>query len=250
MRVTICEDKKDLGREAAKTGAEEIRSTIARKGSANIAFVTGTSQIQTLKNLASEKDIDWSKVNVFFLDEYIGIPKNHKASSYNFLNDHFLSFLPNIGTIHRIDGNEDNVDSTLKSLNEKMREYPLDVAFVCIGENGHLALNDPPADLNTKDPYIAVELEKRSRKQQVNEGWFSNFEEVPQRAITMSVREIMSSEHIICSCPDQRKAKAVAMAVFDDITPAAPCAMLRNGRDVHLFLDRQSDCLILGDRRF
>ena len=250
MRITICEDKNDLGLEAAKTGAEKIREAIAEKGSANLAFVTGTSQIQTLKFLAMQENIDWTKVNVFFLDEYIGIPKSHKASSYNFLNDHFLSSLKSIGSIHKIDGDKDKIKETLETLNNEMKSYPLDVAFVCIGENGHLALNDPPADLNTKDPYIVVELENRSRKQQVNEGWFENFEEVPEKAITMSIREIMSSAHIICSCPDQRKARAVAMAIYDDITAASPCAMLRIGKDVHLFLDRQSDCLILGDRRF
>ena len=250
MKITICEDKNELGREAAKTGAEEIRKAIEKKGNANLAFVTGTSQIQTLKSLAQEGNIDWSKVNIFFLDEYLGIPKDHRASSYNFLNDHFLKFLPKESHIHPIDGEIENVEKTLDSLNDEMKDYPLDVSFVCIGENGHLALNDPPADLTTKAPYIVVELEKRSRKQQVNEGWFDNFEQVPEKAITMSIREIMSSEHIICSCPDQRKARAVAMAVFDDITAASPCALLRSGKDVHLFLDRQSDCLIVGDRRF
>lgn len=250
MRVTICEDRKDLGAQAAKTGAESIRATIAEKGCANLAFVTGTSQIQTLQSLSKEKDIDWSKVNIFFLDEYLGIEKNHRASSYNFLNDHFLSFLPKLNSIHPINGEIDKIDETLKELNKKMKDYPLDVAFVCIGENGHLALNDPPADLSTRDPYIVVELEKRSRRQQVNEGWFKNLDEVPEKAITMSIREIMSSQHIICACPDQRKARAVAMALYDDITAASPCAALRSGLDVHLFLDRQSDCLIVGDRRF
>ena len=250
MIITICEDKNELGREAAKTGAEQIRNAINKKGKANLAFVTGASQIQTLKSLAAEENIDWSKVNIFFLDEFIGIPKEHRASSYNFLSDHFLKYLPQESKIHPIDGDEEHIDETLKNLNEEMKNFPLDVSFVCIGENGHLALNDPPADLNTKKPYIVVELEKLARKQQVNEGWFESYEQVPEKAITMSIREIMSSEHIICSCPDQRKARAVAMAVFDDITASSPCAMLRNGRDVHLFLDRQSDCLIVGDKRF
>lgn len=250
MRITICENRNDLGFQAAKTGANEIRAAIAKNGCANLAFVTGTSQIQTLKYLAKEQNIDWSKVNIFFLDEYIGIPKDHKASSFNFLNDEFLSFLPKVGSIHTINADENKITETLATLNAQMLDYPLDVAFVCIGENGHLALNDPPADLDTKDAYIVVELEKRSRRQQVGEGWFKTLDEVPMRAITMSIREIMSAKHIICACPDQRKAKAVAMSLYDDVSSSSPCAALRRGLDVQLYLDRQSACLILGDRRF
>ena len=131
-----------------------------------------------------------------------------------------------------------------------MNDYTLDVSFICIGENGHLALNDPPADFDVKDPYIVVELEKRSRRQQVSEGWFKNIDDVLEKAITMSIREIISSKHIICSCPDQRKARAVAMSIFEDLSTGSPCTMLRNGKDVDLFLDRQSSCLILRDGRF
>lgn len=250
MRLTICEDRMDLGVQAAKTGAEEIREAIAKNGCANLAFVTGTSQIQTLNALSKEEGIDWSKVNVFFLDEYVGISKDHKASSYNFLNDAFLSKIPPVGSITRINPDKSKVHETIKELNEKMKDYPLDVSFVCIGENGHLALNDPPADFITDNPYIVVELEKRSRRQQVSEGWFKTLEEVPEKAITMSIREIVSSKHIICACPDQRKARAVAMALYDDMTAASPCAALRQGHDVHLFLDRPSSFLILSDRRF
>lgn len=249
MRITICDDKKELGRQAAKRGAEEIRIAIAKHGYANVAFVTGLSQVETLRNLRTE-DVDWSKVNIFFLDEYIGIPKDHKASSLNFLRENFLSFIDEPCSIHPIDRDEENIEKTLAELNSIIANHPLHVSFICIGENGHLALNDPPADFDTKDPYIVVELEKRSRRQQVHEGWFKAFDDVPEKAITMSIREIISSRHIICSCPDQRKAKAVAMTLFDDLSTASPCAMLRNGRDVDLFLDRQSSCLILKDGRF
>ncbi|MBO5770325.1 MAG: 6-phosphogluconolactonase [Spirochaetales bacterium] len=248
MRITICDDKKELGRQAAKRGAEEIRIAIAKHGYANVAFVTGLSQVETLRNLRTE-NVDWSKVNIFFLDEYIGIPKDHKASSLNFLRENFLSFIDEPCSIHPIDREEENIEATLAELNSIMATHPLDVSFICIGENGHLALNDPPADFDTKDPYIVVELEKRSRRQQVGEGWFKTFDDVPEKAITMSIREIISSNHIICSCPDQRKAKAVAMSIFDDLNTANPCAMLRYGKDVDLFLDRQSSCLVLRDGR-
>lgn len=250
MRITICDDKKELGKQAAKKGAEHIKNAISEKGFANVAFVTGSSQIETLKHLRHEKDIDWKAVNIFFLDEYMGIPDNHKASSLIFLSDNFLSYIEKPLSIHPIEKSVDKIDETLKTLNEKMKDYPLDVSFICIGENGHLALNDPPADFDVKDPYIVVDLEKRSRRQQVNEGWFKNFNDVPEKAITMSIREIISSKHIICSCPDQRKAKAVAMSIFEDLSTASPCTMLRNGKDVDLFLDRQSSCLILRDGRF
>ena len=130
-----------------------------------------------------------------------------------------------------------------------MREHPLDVAFICIGENGHLAFNDPPADFDTKDHYILVELENRSRKQPVSEGWFSNLDEVPVKAITMSISQILTSKNIIVSVPDTRKAKAVAACLFEDISPLTPSSVLRNAASCSLYLDRLSSCLVYGDRR-
>ena len=141
------------------------------------------------------------------------------------------------------------MEETIKALNDTMREHPLDVAFICIGENGHLAFNDPPADFDTKDPYILVELEKRSRKQQVSEGWFRSLDEVPVKAITMSISQILTAKHIIVSCPDQRKAKAVAACLFEDISPLTPSSVLRNAASCSLYLDRLSSCLVFGDRR-
>ncbi len=246
MRITICENKIELGAQAAAMGRYHINAAIQKQGRANVAFVTGTSQMEMLKALRS-MEIDWSKVNIFLLDEFIGLPDGHKASSETFLKENFLSYLPPVGSFHPISRQED-AEKTVSEMNKLMADYPLDVTFICIGENGHLAFNDPPADLDTIDPYIIVELERRSRRQQVGEGWFKNIDEVPSRAITMSIHEIISSKNIICSCPDQRKAKAVAMCIFDDIAPAAPCATLRR-TECSLFLDRQSSCLILSDRR-
>jgi len=248
MRIVICEDKIDLGIQAAKVGAEKIRKAIEEKGSANVAFVTGSSQIQTLKNLR-EEDIAWDKVNVFLLDEYIGIAKDHKASSLVFLKDNLLDFLPAIGSVHPINSDAKKTEETIKRLNEEMKSYPLDIAFICIGENGHLAFNDPPADLYNTSPYIKVDLEKRNKRQLMHEGWFKSVDDVPDQAITMSVAEILSSTSIVISCPDQRKAKAVAMAIYDDFSPMSPCAMIRRGEDVSLFLDRQSSCLVFKDNR-
>ena len=247
MRITICENKLELGYQAAILGRHHIKSTILKKGAANVAFVTGTSQLEMLKSLRT-LDIDWSKVNVFLLDEFIGLPDGHKASSETFLKENFLSYLPTIGSFHPISRSSD-YRKTLKEMNALMKDYPIDVAFICIGENGHLAFNDPPADFDATDPYIVVDLERRSKRQQVNEGWFGSIEEVPDKAITMSIHEILSSRVIVCACPDQRKAKAVASCIFDDITPASPCSSIRKRTECTIFLDRQSSRLVFEDMR-
>lgn len=248
MVISICEDKKSLGMNAARKGALCIAETIKKKGEANVAFVSGLSQIETLKNLVRE-DVDWSCVNVFLLDEYVGIDRKEKTSSSLFIREHLISKVSSLKSFHEINPDEKNMHSTVRELNAVMKDHPLDVSFICIGENGHLAFNDPPADFDTEDAYIIVELEARSRRQQVNEGWFKKVADVPKKAITMSINEILSSEHLIISCPEQRKAKAVAMALFDDITPLSPAAAVKRGKDTHLFLDRQSSCLIFSDKR-
>ena len=247
MRITICENKLELGYQAAILGRHHIKSTILKKGAANIAFVTGTSQLEMLKSLRA-LDIDWSKVNVFLLDEFIGIPDGHKASSETFLKENFLAYLPTIGSFHPISRDPD-YRKTLKEMNALMKDYPIDVAFICIGENGHLAFNDPPADFDATDPYIMVERERRSKRQQVSEGWFDSIDDVPDKAITMSVHEILSSRVIVCACPDQRKAKAVASCIFDDISPASPCSSIRKRTECTIFLDRQSSRLVFEDMR-
>lgn len=247
MRITICENKIELGRQAAILGRHHIKSTILKKGHANVAFVTGTSQIEMLKALRG-LDIDWGKVNVFLLDEFIGLPDGHKASSETFLKENFLDFIPQIGSFHPISRDKD-YKKTLKDMNALMADNPIDVIFICIGENGHLAFNDPPADFDATDPYIVVDLERRSKRQQVSEGWFDSIDEVPEKAITMSIHEILSSRIIICACPDQRKAKAVASCIFDDISPASPCSSIRKRTECTIFLDRQSSRLVFGDFR-
>ncbi len=247
MRITICENKIELGQQAASLGRHCIKSSIEKLGRANVAFVTGTSQIEMLTALRS-KELQWDKVNVFLLDEFVGLPDGHKASSETFLKENFLNYIPNIGSFHPISRKADS-KATLAEMNALMKDYPLDVVFICIGENGHLAFNDPPADFDARDPYIQVELERRSKRQQVGEGWFSTIDEVPNKAITMSVFEILTARHIICACPDQRKAKAVAACIFDDISPNTPAASIRRRTECALYLDRQSSCLVFDDFR-
>ena len=158
MRVTICDSKKEIGLCAAKEGAAYINEAVF--------------------NLAKQ-DIDWSKVNIFHLDEFIGLDPESTASSQFFIREYLFSSIGKVKSYTPIDPEEKNLERTLKELNETMKSHPLDVAFICIGENGHLAFNDPPADLDTTDPYIVVELQKRSRRQQVSEGWFQNLDMVP-----------------------------------------------------------------------
>lgn len=248
MKVTICDERRELGLQAAKEGAQYINFAIKEKGEANVVFVTGKSQVMTLSYLTQEA-INWKCVNVYHLDEFIGIKKTSIASSYSFLNEYLLSRVGEVKSYHPIDSNELNVEQTINTLNQELKTHPLDVAFICIGENGHLAFNDPPADFDTTDPYILVDLERRSRKQQVSEGWFRTLDEVPEKAITMSISQILSSKHIIVSCPDQRKAKAVAACLFEDISPLSPSSALRFAASCSLYLDRLSSCLVFGDRR-
>ena len=247
MKVTICDNRKQLGYQAAQEGAYFINQAINERGEANVVFVTGKSQVMTLFHL-TQQNVDWTKVNIYHLDEFIGIEQSSMASSYSFLNEYLLSKIGKVKSYHPIDSSKDNVSKIIESLNKDLNAHPLAVAFICIGGNGHLAFNDPPADFDTTDPYILVNLERRSRKQQVSEGWFKNLDDVPEEAITMSVSQILSSKHIIVSCPDQRKAKAVAACLFEDISPLSPSSALRYAASCSLYLDRLSSCLVFGDR--
>lgn len=246
MRTIICEDKIDLGIMAASEGEAKIKQAIVTNGVANVVFVTGNSQLETLKNLV-QADIPWDKVNIFHLDEFVGVAPTDQSSSEHFLQTYFLSQIKAPLSYTPINGHVADIKAEVKELNAKMAKYPLDVAFICIGENGHLAFNDPPADFDTKDPYIIVDLDVKSRRQQVGEGWFKTLNDTPHKAITMSISEIISSGSIICSCPDRRKARAVKSCLFDDISPLNPASALRSKKECYLFLDRQSACLVFND---
>jgi len=248
MRITITDSKNELGVQAAREGAELINNAIEQKGFANVVFVTGKSQVQTLFNLTM-MEVDWTHVNVYHLDEFVGLSPDKITSSHGFLKEYFLNHIPTPLSYKPINSAPEKLEETIAELNKELKEHPLDVAFLCIGENGHLAFNNPPADFDTTDPYILVNLERRSKRQQVGEGWFKTLDEVPDQAITMSVHEILSAKHIIVSCPDQRKAKAVADALFEFVSPLYPATALTRALDCALFLDRQSAYLIFGDRR-
>lgn len=245
MNRSICQNPEELGKLAGNQGANLIREAIQKQGYANIILATGTSQFETLKQLLAEEHLDWSKVTVFHLDEYLGLPITHPASFRKYLMERFFNHLPQLKAYHLING-EVNPEEECKRLGELISKHPIDVAFVGIGENGHLAFNDPPADFETEKPYIVVDLDHACRMQQLGEGWFPSLEAVPQQAISMSIRQIMKSKAIICSVPDTRKALAIKNCLEGPITPDHPASILQSHPNYQLFLDQGSSSQLSG----
>ena len=243
MTINISKNPIELGRAAGNTAARSIRSAIAKKGTANIILATGTSQFETLNQLILEPDIDWSKVFIFHLDEYVGLPSTHAASFRKYLKERFIDKVGPVGSVFLIDGEMDP-EEECRRLGELISQHPIDVALVGIGENGHLAFNDPPADFETEKPYLVVELDEPCRKQQYNEGWFKNLEDVPRKAISMSIKQILKSGRIICSVPDERKARAVKDCLQKEITSIHPASILQEHPNCGVYLDTPSAGLL------
>jgi glucosamine-6-phosphate deaminase len=241
MEIIISDTKQILGMKAAQKGAELIRKAILEKRRANIIVATGASQFEMLKKLVKE-DIDWSLVKAFHLDEYIGIPETHPASFRKYLKERFVDIV-SPGEFNYVNGNNDPYEECSR-LGKIIYNHPIDVSFVGIGENSHLAFNDPPADFETEAAYIVVTLNDDCRNQQLGEGWFPSIKEVPERAISMSIRQIMKSKAIICSVPDLRKSEAVKKTVYGDISPAIPASILREHTSCWLYLDKDSSSLL------
>lgn len=237
MEIIISETKQELGKRAAEKGAELIRKAIQKNGKANIIVATGASQFEMLGELVKE-DIDWSVVTGFHLDEYIGIDVSHPASFRKYLKERFVDLVP-IKEFNYVNGSID-AEAECKRLGEIISRHPIDVAFVGIGENGHLAFNDPPADFETEEPYLVVNLDDACRRQQLGEGWFPTFDDVPKQAISMSIKQIMKSEHIICSVPDKRKAEAVKNTVKSKVSPMVPASVIQLHKSTWLYIDKNS----------
>ena len=238
MKVHVFETPAEMGAAAAAAGARTIRAAIAERGEANIIVATGASQFTMLERLVAEPDIAWNRITGFHLDEYVGLSLDHPASFRLYLWKRFISQLPlPIRAFHYLDGEHDCV-SECDRVGTLLKEHPIDVAFVGIGENAHLAFNDPPADFDTESPYLVVDLDDACRQQQLGEGWFPTFDDVPQQAISMSVKQIMKSNSIICTVPDERKANAVQGAVEGEVSPHVPASILQQHADVGLYLDR------------
>ncbi|MFT5124948.1 MAG: glucosamine-6-phosphate deaminase [Kiritimatiellia bacterium] len=235
MQPQIFDTKARMGAEAASQGAALIRDAIENKGAAAIIVATGASQFEVLDALTQE-DLDWSKVTGFHLDEYIGISIDHPASFRKYLRERFVDHVPLAG-FHYIDGEGDASEECAR-LDALIQTVEIDVAFVGIGENGHLAFNDPPADFETSKPYLVVQLDATCRQQQHGEGWFDSLNDVPTHAISMSVQQIMNAQHIICTVPDARKADAVRNTLLGAVSPDVPASMLQQHADARLFLDQ------------
>lgn len=243
MKIIVTNNPTELGKSAGQAAAQLIRNAIEKNGHANIILATGTSQFETLNQLIKE-DIDWSKVVMFHLDEYIGLPESSPASFRKYLKERFLEKVPSLKESHLVNG-ETNPLIECKLLSEIIERNPIDVALVGIGENGHLGFNDPPADFETDQPFIVVELEEKCRKQQFGEGWFKTIEDVPHQAITMSIKQILKTKHIICSVPDSRKAIAVRDCLEQPVSNLFPASILQLHKDCICFLDRSSSALLI-----
>ncbi|HOM98810.1 MAG TPA: glucosamine-6-phosphate deaminase [Acidobacteriota bacterium] len=248
MRIYILPDRQRIAEVATELAAETLKKVLAEKGEANLVAATGTSQFEFLDRLAEVPGIDWSKVTFFHLDEYIGLPASHPASFRRYLKERVEQRLKP-RAFHYIQGDAGDPSAECRRLAELIRRHPIDMAFLGIGENGHIAFNDPPADFETEEPFLVVDLDEKCRMQQVKEGWFPSLEAVPKQAITMSPRQILRAKRLICLVPDARKAEAVRDCLTHPIDPLVPCTILRRHSDVHLLLDEASAALLPPDRR-
>ena len=240
MQVKVFDSKTEMGAAAAASGAEIIREAIAARGTASIIVATGASQFEMLEALVAEPNIAWDKVTGFHLDEYVGLPIDHGASFRLYLWKRFVSQLPlPISRFHFLNA-EGDCQAECDRVGSELKQHEIDVAFVGIGENGHLAFNDPPADFEIESPYIVVDLDDACRKQQLGEGWFPTFDDVPKQAISMSVKQIMKSKAIVCTVPDERKANAVRGSVEGEVSVDVPASILQQHANTVLFLDKPS----------
>jgi glucosamine-6-phosphate deaminase len=243
MKIIISQDHKELGKCAGRSAADLILEAIVERGEANIILATGASQFETLNVLVKEKKIDWNKVSMFHLDEYIGLPESSPSSFRRYLKERFIEKVSPLKSVHFINGDSDSL-LECKRLNEIIKDVEIDVALVGIGENGHLAFNDPPADFDTNDPFIIVTLDGECRQQQFNEGWFTSIDKVPKQAISMSIKQIFRSRNVICSVPEVRKAKAVKNCIEKSASNLFPASILQLHQNCTLFLDRDSASLL------
>jgi len=242
MIIKVFKDKHLLANAAAEQAAEQIRNAISQKGSARIIAATGASQFDFLDALTAAPDVEWTRVEMFHLDEYIGLPLSHPASFRGYLLKRLINKV-GITRYHLLDGESDPA-SVAREVGAELASAPVDVAFVGIGENGHLAFNDPPADFETEERFLVVGLDEACRRQQMGEGWFASLADVPRTALSMSVRQILKAQEIICIVPDARKARAVAACFEGEISPNAPASILRTHSRCTVYLDKDSAALL------
>ncbi len=237
MIINISKNASELGEAAARFAGAKLREAVAINGQARLVLSTGQSQFETLETLLKE-DVDWKKIEIFHLDEYIGLPIDHKASFRKYLKERFVDHIK-CRRFHSVD-TEGNIAEVIAGLTAEIRKKPVDVGLIGIGENGHIAFNDPPADFETREAFIVVTLDERCKTQQVGEGWFKSVEEVPEKAVSMTVWQIMRSRTIISTVPHLVKAEAVCRTLSSPISNLIPATMLKHHPDFHLFLDTNS----------
>src|SRR5262249_13405954 len=240
--IKVFSDKIQLGEAAARQAADAINRATVERGRARIIAATGASQFEFLNALTTTPGIDWTKVEMFHLDEYVGLPITHPASFRKYLFERLIE-PTGMANYHLLDGGG-RPEEVCERVGEKITAWPIDVAFVGIGENGHLAFNDPPADFETEEPYIIVNLDEACRRQQVGEGWFADLDEVPKEAISMTVKQILRSDEIVCIVPDARKAQAVKNCFENEISPQIPASILRTHDNAIVYLDKESSSLL------
>jgi glucosamine-6-phosphate deaminase len=242
MLLRIFDDKNSLGKAAAAQAAAAIRSATAERGRARVVAASAASQFEFLESLTAAPGISWEKVELFHLDEYIGLPMTHPASFCKFLQERLIA-KTGITNFHLLDGSQDPTE-VIRSAAKAITASPIDITFLGIGENGHIAFNDPPADFDTEEPYIMVALDHACRAQQVAEGWFENLDAVPKQAVSMSVRQVLKAQEILAVVPGPRKASAIKACFDEPISPMAPSSILRNHPNATVYLDLQSSALL------
>lgn len=246
LSTQIFSSKRDLGVAAAEFVAATLRQVLAERGHAGLVLATGASQYEFLARLQVAPDIDWQRVTAFHLDEYLDLPADHPASFRRYLKTRFFDHVP-VGTVHLLNGNAADPLSETQRYADLLQQTPPDIACIGIGENGHLAFNDPPADFEAPETVHVVQLDEACRRQQVGEGHFDSLMAVPQRALSLSIPAIMAVPVLSCVVPDARKARAVQCSVQGPVSPHCPASILQRHQNCRLFLDRQSASLIAPD---
>jgi len=239
MEIQVFDTKEELGRAAADRAAAAIGEAIARSAEARVIAATGASQFEFLDALTATPGVEWGRVDMFHLDEYVGVPETHPASFRRYLRERIVERV-HPRTFHFLAGDAADPAAECRRVGALLARTPIDVAFVGIGENGHLAFNDPPADFETDEPYLVVALDDACRRQQLGEGWFVALDDVPHRAISMSIRQILKAREILCIVPDARKAKAVRDCLDGEVTPVHPSSILQTHAATTVYLDRES----------
>jgi glucosamine-6-phosphate deaminase len=242
MQIKIAESRPAMGKYVAETAAEHLQKLLSEQAEANLVVATGSSQFEVLDCLVQMPGIEWSRINGFHLDEYLGLPITHSASFCGYLKQRFVDRVP-LKSFFYLDGTLP-ADELVRKACEQLRNRRIDLMLCGIGENAHLAFNDPPADFEIKEPYHIVQLDEACRRQQVGEGWFDSLEQVPTQAISMTIHQILQSARILCSVPDRRKAEAVKLTLEGKVTPEVPASALSHHSATTLILDTTSSCLL------